>query len=239
MLIFASIALSIIIFVLLIVGLSFAFRPGLVAGKVFVKLFKESPFFAVLSVIITFTLIVVSYFNWFYAPLSLLAICFLGIKIYEWADDRFLDDTIGGWIVKQKKMYFKIVPSNSSQIDVKDMENFLMNLNSTFENLSEKDLRTGAKFHQEYCIDLISLSGDINMYIKMYEKSLTTFVSAAKTHFPNVQFVEVESPYAQFPKTYDESKKIWDKCDITELSFAGKEKLILQMNCTKQLLLIN
>ena len=164
------------------------------------------------------------FFNPFFWPLTYLTLFITFTKFWEWTDDRFVDDKIGGWITSQKYTFVQIIPSSQSGATVGEMEKFLVALSSVYGNRSQKDFRTSGKFFDEFTFEIHSDGGKIAMYVRMNKSSsFPVFMTAAQTHFPKVRFLEVPNPFENWPGSWQEMNKKYQHFIGAELTFPGSD----------------
>lgn len=205
--------------VILILMIIFWRQLGLIS-KIFVECFVKNPLFGIFFWINFTILILTSFWYPIFWPLTYLALFITFIKFYEWSDDRFLDDKIGSWVVSQKYTFVQIIPNGQSMSTVGDMEKFLTAISAVYGNRSQKDFRTTGKFFDEFGFEIHSNGGKIAMYCKMIKSSsFPVFMTAAQTHFPRVQFVEVEDPCKDWPQNWQEMNKKYAHLIGGELAF--------------------
>lgn len=184
---------------------------------------RQAPIFVILLTILVLGLITVSFGSPFYFLLTIPLLIVTWVKVYEWIDDQYLDNKIGGWIVSQDVLYIKVIPGPTSNCTVTDMEKFLLLLHGTYGGRTQKDFRVTGKFYEEFSIELHSDGGKVSMYVRMYKNSLGAFISAAKLYFPLVQFVEVDNPLADFPKSWTLAKSRWAEGDFGEFALTASD----------------
>jgi hypothetical protein len=218
----SQLVISLVFFIIGIFLVFFLIRPSIIASKVFFSIFRNHFFFLVLLLLNIFTLVFVTVLFPTFIPLTIVCIIIFGIKIYEWSDDRYLDAKIGDWVGNQKIVFLKLITSDDLDLNIQSMEKFLLMLHGTYGNRSQKDLRTTGKFYEEFTFEIHSSGGSNSIFLKLYKNSLDVFVSATKLYFPTLQFIEVEDPFVNMPKKWQESTKKWKNSDFGELSLGGK-----------------
>lgn len=192
---------------------------GLIS-KILLECFVKNPLFGIFFWINFVLLILVSFWYPIFWPLTYLAFFIAFIKFYEWSDDRFVDDKIGGWVTSQEYTFVQIIPNGQSLSTVGDMENFLTAISAVYGNRSQKDFRTSGKFFDEFGFEIHSNGGRIGIYCRMIKSSgFPVFMTAAQTHFPRVQFLEVEDPCLNWPKSWQEMNKKYAHLIGGELAF--------------------
>jgi len=212
-------------FLLIVIVLAVIFwrQLGFISQSLF-SIFVANPTFTVAFLTALISLLLGSFFNPFGWPLTCLALFITFTKFYEWTDDRFLDDKIGGWVTSQKYTFVQIIPNSQSEATVGEMEKFLVALSSVYGNRSQKDFRTTGKFFDEFIFEVHSDGGKVAMYVRMNKSSsLPVFMTAAQTHFPKVQFVEVANPCQSWPENWQEMNKKYQHLIGAELSFPGSD----------------
>lgn len=227
---------SILILIGLVVGVFLG--PSFLFFRSLNKLLVGNPVFGLGAVILAVILILTSTILPWTLILTIPGVLIFVIKCYEWIDDRFLDDRIGGWITSQKLVFIKVIPSNNSRTKVVDMERFLFNIHSVYGGRTQKDMRTTGKYFEEFAIEIHATDNRVEMYIKLYKNSLIAFIGAAKTCFPSVQFIEVEDPLKTWPSDIRDLRKVYSVFDGGELSFVASEvyptKNILEIQASSQ-----
>ena len=207
---------GVVILILLVV---FARQFGLIS-KLFIESFVKNPLFGIIFWVNLAVLLLVSFWYPLFWPLTYLALFITMVKFYEWSDDRFLDDKIGGWMMSQKFVFVQIIPNGQSLSTVSDMEKFLTALSAVYGNRSQKDFRTTGKFYDEFIFEIHSDGGRLGMYCRMNKSSsLPVFMTAAQTHFPRVKFVEVEDPCKNWPRNWQEMNQKYEHLIGGELAF--------------------
>ena len=205
--------------VILILAIIFWRQFGLIS-KIFIECFVKNPLFGIFFWVNFALLILVSFWYPIFWPLTYLALFVTIVKFYEWSDDRFVDDKIGGWVTSQKYTFVQIIPNGQSLSTVGDMENFLTAISAVYGNRSQKDFRTSGKFFDEFGFEIHSNGGRLSMYCRMIKSSsFPVFMTAAQTHFPKVQFLEVEDPCINWPKSWQEMNKKYAHFIGGELAF--------------------
>ena len=189
----------------------------------YLKFFRKYRLFTTLAVLVLIPLLFIGAFNLGFLILTLILMAIFAVKIMEWVDDRYVDDKIGGWITKQDLIFIKVIPKASTNYSCIDMEKFLLLLHATYGSRSQKNFRIEGKFYEEFCIELHSDKGQVEMYIKMYKNSYNTFIGATKLYFPDITFELSEDPFKTWPKTWQEMSKIYSNFDGGEFGLAQNE----------------
>ncbi len=209
--------------IMAILAIIFWRQIGFIVGSLF-KIFVGNIFFALAFGIGLTSLLIGSFFNPWGWPLTILVLFTTFTKFYEWIDDRFLDEKIGGWIVSQKYTFVQIIPNINSDATIGQMEKFLVAISSVYGNRTQKDFRTSGKFYDEFTFEIHSDGGKVAMYVRMNkDSSLPVFMTAAQTHFPKVQFVEVANPCENWPEKWQEMNKKYQHLIGAELTFPGSD----------------
>jgi hypothetical protein len=219
-----ALLLSLLILILLSIGFFIFLRASLFGSQLFFKVFKKYPQYIILFIFLNLALIIYSVFNPWYLPLTIFVVYIGSVKLYEYIDDRFLDDKIGGWIVSQEKLLFKVIPNPYSNTAVSDMEKFLLLMHSMYGSRNQKDFRSSGKFYDEFKIELIAKGGITTLYIQIFKQNLQTFLSAARMHFPRVRFEQIEGNEVDYlPENFYEANKIWKQLDFGEFKYLSSD----------------
>lgn len=123
-------------------------------------------------------------------------------QLYEWVDGRILDKTIGGWMGKQKYVAVRIIPPVENLRSMSEMENFFINLSSIYAGKSKKDIYVEGKYYENFTFEIHSKGGELAIYCWLNRNFLPLLRSSLLAHYPGTSVLEVEDPFASWPKEW-------------------------------------
>jgi len=182
-----------------------AFIPG-----VLFLVFAILPLLGVVFLVTTFNFSQNFIFRLFYS--IILAFCaggffVLGMNLWMTLDEFLINYMKEKWKSGPllKKATFKVIIPEGSNIPVNSLVKFYKDLspiNPDSRNNYEKYYE-GKSFY-DVIYDYILEDGKVQMYITTLIKRKQLIESAFKKNFPEIQLLEVENPYAKWPKKWDE-----------------------------------
>ena len=189
----------------------------------YLKFFRSQPLFSALFTLLNAGLVLITIWKISFLPLSIFILAISYIKIYEWVDDRFIDDKIANWIFKQKTVYAKFNLNSNYTCNVSEMEKFLLSLHAAYGSRSQKNMRVEGKYFEDFSLEIHTLDGEIQMFLKMYSNSQSLFETAMKLHLPNFEYSFTEDPLSNFPINWSQASKQWKTFDGGEFSMINSE----------------
>ena len=189
----------------------------------YLKFFRSQILFSFLFTLLNLSLILFCFWKPIFLPLSIFILGVSYIKIYEWVDDRFIDTKIGQWMSKQKIIYVKFDLNSNYSSNVSEIEKLLLSLHAAYGSRSQKNMRVEGKYFEDFSFEIHTLSGQIEMFLKMYNNSKSLFETAMKLHLPNLRYSFVEDPLTNFPPNWSQAQKHWKVFDGGEFALANAE----------------
>jgi hypothetical protein len=126
----------------------------------------------------------------------------LGLKGYEWYDDCYLDNKIGGWFSKQNYIFVQLFPPAENLRSMQEMESFYINLSSIHSGKSKKDIYRDGKWYENYTFEVHSRGGQVSFYVHLNKNFLPLLRSSLASHYPGSTVVEVPDPLGSFPEKW-------------------------------------
>lgn len=128
----------------------------------------------------------------------------LGSKIWELADDSYVDNKIGGWLSEQEYVFLRVFPPKENIKSLSEMENFFTNLGAAFSSSKRKDLYLKGKWYQEFVFEFHSMGGQVGIFVRMNRDWVPIFRTALESHYPGASVVEAPDPIANWPDDWPE-----------------------------------
>jgi hypothetical protein len=125
-----------------------------------------------------------------------------GLKGYEWYDDRFLDEKIGGWYGKQNYVMVQLFPPAENLRSMQEMESFYINLHSIYSGKSKKDVYREGKWYENFTFEVHSRGGQVSFYVQLNKNHVSLLRSSLAGHYPGSTIVEIPDPLSSFPKEW-------------------------------------
>lgn len=129
----------------------------------------------------------------------------LGFKIYEWWGDRFYTTKVGKYVSKKKVITYDISLPIGADTSITEMEAFFNEASVISGNRSSSEIMSLGKWFFQICFDIVSIGGDVKMYISVEQGRMQLVQALLKKHYPDIIMVETEWPYKQWPKEW------WDE----------------------------
>ncbi|MBC7472095.1 MAG: hypothetical protein H7196_02430 [candidate division SR1 bacterium] len=146
-----------------------------------------------------------------------------GLKGYEWYDDRFLDDKIGGWFTKQNYIFVQLFPPGENLRSMQEMESFYVNLSSIYSGKSKKDIYLEGKWYENFTFEVHSRGGQVSFYVYLNKNYLPLLRSSLASHYPGSTVVEVPDPLLAFPKKWEGKAGPYNHLFTTDIGFGASD----------------
>jgi hypothetical protein len=146
-----------------------------------------------------------------------------GLKGYEWYDDRFLDNKIGGWFSKQNYIFVQLFPPGENLRSMQEMESFYINLSSIYSGKSRKDIYLEGKWYENFTFEVHSRGGQVSFYVYLNKNYLPLLRSSLAAHYPGSTVVEVPDPLAAFPKEWEGKAGPYNHLFTTDIGLGASD----------------
>ena len=149
-------------------------------------------------------------------------------KGMEYYKDRFLDDKIGGWMMKQENVFVQLFPPAENIRSLSEMEGFFLNLHSTLSGKSKKDTYTKGKWYDSFVFEIHSRGGQIGFFCRLNKNHLPLFRSSLVAHYPGTGIIESPDPIGHWPGNWEGKVGPYTYCYGTDIQVVGGEHFPLK-----------
>lgn len=129
-------------------------------------------------------------------------ICIFGI-LYNWINDQWLNNKIGGWFGKQKYVFLRVFPPNINENSMGEMEQFFQRIWSIYQSRSPFEVYTEGKWFEGYSIEFHSKGGHVGIFIRVNVKIAPIVKSSLEANFEGVSISEYPDPLGTWPRDWD------------------------------------
>jgi hypothetical protein len=147
----------------------------------------------------------------------------LGVKGWEWYDDRLLDQRIGAWFSKQDYITVQIFPPMENLRSMSEMENFFINLASVFTKKSPKDMYIEGKFYENFTFEVHSRGGQVGFFLYLNRAYLPLVRSSLAAHYPGTGMLECPDPLGTWPREWTGQVGPYNQLYGTDLTLVASD----------------
>jgi hypothetical protein len=129
----------------------------------------------------------------------------LGLKYYEWYDDRFVTRKITQWIAKQNYVTYRILVPPDVNLPISEMQSFFDEAHIVSGNRSQDEIYSQGAGFFDIVLDIIGHDGQMGYYITMEKSRLDLAMGFLKNYYPNIELKPCRHPFKSWPKEW------WDQ----------------------------
>jgi hypothetical protein len=126
----------------------------------------------------------------------------LGFKLYEWWSDRFYNVKVGKYLSKKKSKTYEISLPYGADTSIAEMEAFFNESSVISGNRSTSEIMSLGKWFFQICFDIVSIGGDVKMYLTAEQGRMDLLRSLLTKHYPDVIMKESPWPYEEWPEEW-------------------------------------
>jgi len=151
-------------------------------------------------------------------------IVIIGVKAYEWYDDKFLEKKKTGYFSKQKFGTVRFIVPPETYIPISEMEAFFVDATSISGGRSISEIYAEGKWFFNLVFEIVAKGGEINTYLTAESGRLELALTFLKTHYPGIESVRCDHPFKNWPENW------WDEDGVEGLKGYRGADVVLGKN---------
>ncbi|MEM1312582.1 MAG: hypothetical protein AAGF07_03920 [Patescibacteria group bacterium] len=129
----------------------------------------------------------------------------VGLKYYEWYDDRYANRKIARWSNKQEYLTIRILFPEDINLPISEMQSFFEDANVIGSSPSKKELYSQGSSFYNIVIDIIANNGQLGYFLTAERSKMDLVTVFFKNVYPDIDLLSCEHPFKSWPKEW------WDR----------------------------